>query len=179
MTRTAALFAACALISLPAGVLAQTVSASFAELPGKVKIGQRVIVTDSNRQSSKGRLLRVDASGLSLEIGGHARDFADKDVQVLALVEHRATGWGAAIGAGTGLGFGFWMAQALRDCGECENNDAPFIRMLFMGLGAAAGSAIQWLIPHSQVVYVASGRAVSMAPLVTPTGLGAVLTVRF
>lgn len=164
----------------PTSAGAQGVATTFAELHGRVILGETVKVTNREGQSTRGTLLRLTASDLTVTTRGGERTITGIDIaQVKA---RRADGLlnGALIGAAAAaIPMGILAYQLDEDCANCAAGIA-----LWAGIGAAAGMGIDALIKGDiTVMKLASGpgptRGFSVAPIVARDRRGVMCALRF
>jgi hypothetical protein len=191
--------AACAtaLMVFPATGAAQTPAASFDALRGVVRNGDHMIVTESDGRRTSGTVMNVTPSSLDLKV-----DTCRIGIRILCRSALHSVSASATIsitridspreGGLIGLAAGFASSYLL----VCNNNyfsdnyprdgscaSAVILVALPMGgLGAVIGAFID--SRRNETVYRASapalgGVTVSLSPVLTGNGTGALLTVQF
>jgi hypothetical protein len=156
---------------------------SFDQLDTRLKPGDTVWVTDAQGREIKGKITSLAAEALALKADG-SRTFSAADVR---LVEERRGDSllnGGLIGFGIGgVGFGLTCLATIddQDRGWCA-----LVTVVYGGIGAAAGVAVDALIPGKKIVVYrapAPGGArtsrLSVSPLVTPRTKGVALSFAF
>ena len=156
---------------------------SFDQLDTRLKPGDTVWVTDAQGREIKGKITSLAAEVLALKADG-SRTFSAADVR---LVEERRGDSllnGGLIGFGIGgVGFGLTCLATIddQDRGWCA-----LVTVVYGGIGAAAGVAVDALIPGKKIVVYrapAPGGArtsrLSVSPLVTPRTKGVALSFAF
>jgi len=156
---------------------------TFDQLDTRLKPGDTVWVTDAQGREIKGKITSLAAEALALKADG-SRTFSAADVR---LVEERRGDSllnGGLIGFGIGgVGFGLTCLATIddQDRGWCA-----LVTVVYGGIGAAAGVAVDALIPGKKIVVYrapAPGGArtsrLSVSPLVTPRTKGVALSFAF
>ncbi|MFN8059502.1 MAG: hypothetical protein U0Q12_10070 [Vicinamibacterales bacterium] len=139
-------------------VSAQAPATSFESLVARLRVGQRIWVTDAAGREVRGRIERLSASGLVLRARG-LETFAAADVRRVRARARDSLRSGTLIGLGIGGAFGTaWCAGAIADDSgdidarvECAEGFT-----VFPALGALIGLVVDALIPgRARVVYEA------------------------
>ncbi|MEO8519961.1 MAG: hypothetical protein ABI603_01280 [Acidobacteriota bacterium] len=147
--------------------------ASFDVLPQKLRPGQSVYVTDALMRETKGRLVRVSDTSITLLVQQAEREFPRPDVQQIARAGDSVAN-GMAIGMGA---FGAW-ALAIDVAGDCFDAFCMAMSGTMVGIGAGIGALIDYAIKGKTVVYRAKKENVTATPvLIGSRGLG--IAVRF
>jgi hypothetical protein len=132
------------------------------KLSGKVERGDDVIVTQGNGVQVKGKVVRLEADGLTLLSAGQERLVP---WSVISRIEEHdslwnGAGWGTLAGAALGV---------MADSGSCSpkcDSQIP-AQVLYLGLlGAGVGAFFDWMIPGYEIVAgpVEGGRRVELSP---------------
>lgn len=165
---------AIALALCPAAAGAEEVSKTFAELQGRIMIGETITATDKAGQVTKGKLASITPTELTLNVQDGPRTLPGN---ALAKVQARRSGplWnGALIGAAVAAAPVIGLAAG---CGDCEVNAGA---ALVIGIGAGIGAGIDALWKGNvTVMQVGQEKKVSLAPLVTKGRKGVLCSVRF
>jgi hypothetical protein len=94
---------------LPAALQVAVAAAPWSEL-GNVKAGSRLIVSVRGERAIKGKLVTVSEAGITLDIGGQAKEWPRGDVLSVSQLKRKSMKKpilvGAAIGAGAGAAIG-------------------------------------------------------------------------
>jgi hypothetical protein len=169
------------LTASPASAQASTSIHDFAAALRQVRPGQVVVVNAATGGSLTGKVVVPVGPDLTLLKDGQSRSFTSGDVHTLAIVEHRITAMGVAAGAGAGIVAAAFFVNATRDCGGCGYNGEALVYVLFAGIGAGGGTAIQYAIPHRRLIYSApnSSGSLSVAPVLVPGTRGIAGAWRF
>jgi len=183
--RTRATAAMLAFLLMPALVHAQEPVKTFEQLNTRLRVGDKIIVTDTQGREHEGKILDISPSALTLDRdAGHK--LAGSDVQLVQERQRDSLKNGALIGLASGLAVG---AVAAADCasGDCEFSPAAVFLIaggVYGGIGAAIGTGIDALIPgKKRVVYRAPGgkpvTRVMVVPVLTPHTKSVALSVAF
>jgi hypothetical protein len=161
----------------PAAVGAQSVARSFAELQPLVKIGQTVIVTDVNGETTKGRVIDLSASTLAVRT---PEPKAFPESRVVSVRRTDSLWNGALIGAGAGGAVAVAGFQATRGESDAVYGWAYVASWLAPVVGAVVGAFVDRSVGNAPI-YLASPpiskTRVSVCPLVTPKAAGASISV--
>lgn len=138
---------------------AQGVVSSFEELAGRLRIGQRIWVTDATGREVRGRLQGISSGQLVLKADG-VKTFVASDVRRVRARDRDSLKNGTLIGLGAGAGMGTaWCVGAIADdSGDVDAGvECAEGYTVFPGLGALIGLAVDALVPGKmRVVYQAS-----------------------
>ena len=177
MPRTIALALAAATLNAS---LAEAQNVSFDRLALQLNQGDRVTITDSEGQETKGRIVDLSPSMLSLETAGLRRDLTGGDVSVIERRYHDSLGNGALIGLVSGVVFIATIVAA--ECSGCATDPEvmPWYA-LFGAAGAGIGAGLDSLHQGSRVVYRAapSDRRLAVSPVVSPDRQGVSVSLGF
>lgn len=158
---------------------------TFPDLPSRIKPGQTVYVIDSKGVETRGKLLALSASELSVRSEQNVRRFAAVDVRQLQ--RYGDSLWnGAIIGAAISVPGAMFADPRYVPCDDnpargCTDSEGGS-RALVVGVGALAGAGIDALIKRRQPVYVAPGAtrgAIRLIPLLTSRFRGLVIAVEY
>ena len=181
--RTTLTAAAVALTLLPALALAQEPVPAFDRLNTRLKIGDQVVVTDTQGRRRAGSLVGLSPSSLTLD-GKPGRTFPASDVRLIEERRPDSLKNGALIGLASGFAVGAGLAASICSQDGCEGAGIAAGVALYAGIGAAIGAGIDALIPGKKlVVYqAADGRTsarLMLAPVVTPHTTGVAFSLSF
>jgi hypothetical protein len=183
MRRTVTM-AAALVILLPGMVKGQQPVKSFDQLNVRLKVGDKVLVTDTQGRKYQGKIDDLSSSALVLD---RTQTLSAADVQ---LIEDRPADTlknGALIGMGTAVALvGGSMAAACSGEPDCAPSAGwmTFAIGVYAGIGAAIGTGIDALIPgKTRVVYRAPAPATAarlrLVPSVRPGAKAIALSVSF
>jgi hypothetical protein len=171
------------LLSLAATASAQPQATSFAELQGRLKIGDTVNVTNDAGEIIKGDVERVSDTMLVLRSGGHDLLLPVLNVQRISRPVHTLRN-GALIGLAAGFTVGA-IAAGSSSCGYlCLSKPAGILLIgglvgaAGMGTGAAVGASIH----RERVIFertTTGHREVAVVPLVSRAGAGLRVEIGF
>src|SRR5215467_3372351 len=171
------------LLSLAAAANAQPQVTSFAELQGRLKIGDTVNVTDDVGQTIKGNVEQVSDTMLVLRSRGHDLPLPVLSVQRISRPVHTLRN-GALIGLAAGFTVGA-IAAASSGCDiVCFSKPGGVLLIgglvgsIGMGTGAAVGASIH----RERVIFerTTTGRSeVAVVPLLSRAGAGLRVDVHF
>jgi hypothetical protein len=153
------LLVAAGFLATAAAASAQAPVASFDALAGRLRIGQRIWVTDATGREVDGALERLSSDGLVLQADGLVT-FAATDVRRVRARDRDSLKNGTLIGLGIGGAMGAaWCIGAIVD--DSGDIDAPVECAegvtVFPGLGALIGLAVDAVIPGKmREIYQAS-----------------------
>lgn len=152
---------------------------TFGDLPGKVRIGNVVIVTDTAGRQVRGKVAEVSSVSLVILTRDQNRTWANRQSFTPPDVrEIKRTGslWNGLL---IGFGAGAIPGLLVEDCTGCAS--AGEVAMLFGGIGAGIGLGIDAAFGPKRVYRApAAGRsAVTFVPVLGATRKGALLAVRF
>jgi hypothetical protein len=151
--------------------------------------GASIVVHEENGRKTSGRLLRLDAASLTIEVRGNEHTVEREHV---ARVYQQADSLknGLWIGLGLGAALGIVTGAAATDCGffvpqRCTGSDKAQIAAVLGGvlgaIGMGAGVGIDALAPHRRLLFEAHPRgghaAFTVAPKLGPTKAGVRATV--
>ena len=156
--RRGAVILVVALAAMPAPGVAQEPVASFDQLDTRLKVGDKVWVTDRQGSEIDGKIERITADALTLN---GSRMIAAGEVRLVRYRERDSLKNGTLIGLGIGAGLGLaWCLAAATD-------DSPHISTgiecaegftVYGGLGTLLGLAIDAAIPGKmRVAFRATG----------------------
>ena len=159
---------------------AQELASDLSQLRVLVKPGDVLTVTDAGGQKVRGRLTRLDDSGIVLALrDNQTRQF---DGQVLMTIEKRGGDSlknGALIGLATG-----GIVGVLGGVGYANAYDGNYAAwalaygLVYGGLGTAIGTGIDALITGNRVVFAKSRTTISIAPVLDRHRKGVVFALR-
>jgi hypothetical protein len=143
-----------------------------------VQTGRRVWATLADGREVTGHVASLSATALELMKDGHVTSTPLADVRKIEQADSNMNGlWiGAAAGAGAGFVSGLATCAAMYEC-------SPGIPPVFMAIGTGIGGLVGWVIDKQHVsretVYVSGAKSprLTVAPIVTPRGVGAGGTV--
>jgi hypothetical protein len=162
------LLVAAGFLATAAAASGQEPASSFDALAGRVRVGQRIWLTDATGREVRGRLERIASDGLLLKTNT-LESFAAPDVRRVRARARDSIKNGALLGLGIGAGMGTaWCIGAIADDSgdldarvECAEGFT-----VFPGLGALIGLAVDAVIPGKvRVVYQAPSQEATRASL--------------
>ena len=171
------------LVSLAATARAQPQTTSFAELQGRLKIGDTVNVTDEAGETIKGHVELVSDTMLVLRSRGHDLPLPALKVQRISRPVHTVR-TGALIGLAAGFTLGAIVA-ASSPCGFTRLCDAPGVFLiggLIGSVGMATGAAVGASIQRERVIFERTStghKDVAVVPLVSRSRAGLRVEVGF
>jgi hypothetical protein len=146
----------------------------MSELSRKVRPGDRLTVTTSDRGGIRGTLTAIRDEGLVLRT-----DAGDAHVPLAAVdrVSRTRHGFllGPIIGAGVGVGFAIPVSMIFHS----EGADATRASAFLIGFGAGVGLLVDAVVDLPRTVYRRDRASVSVAPQVGRGGGGLVVHVTF
>jgi hypothetical protein len=171
------------LLSLAATASAQPPVTSFAELQGRLKIGDTVNVTDDAGKTIKGNVEQVTDTMLVLRSGGHDLPMPVLNVQRISRPLHTRRD-GALIGLAAGFTIGAIAAGSSGCNVVCFSKPGGVLLIggLFGGLGMVTGDAVGGSIHREHVIFertTTGHREVAVVPLVSRAGAGLRVEVGF
>ncbi len=152
----------------------------------RVKVGQKVSVTDESGEVINGRIGAITADGLSMQADGKSADVRfDRIVRIDRPNDSLANGALIGLGAGAALGLATIAGEEDHDCDPvdiyCSDPTAGgyvAATLLGAGLGTAIGVGIDALIHRKREIYRRSGGThVTAAPAFGHGVRGAVVSV--
>jgi hypothetical protein len=163
----------------PDAAFAQKVARTFDELQGRVLLGETVKVVDRDGQATRGKLLRLTATEITLRTAAGEQIIEGGNV---AEVKARRSGplWnGAVIGAAVPTAAGIAILAA--DNVTCDNCAPAFL--LWAGIGAAIGVGIDALVKGDVTVMKQSpagaAKGFGVVPVVGRERQGLLCSIRF
>jgi hypothetical protein len=159
---------------------------SFSGLPGTMKVGRTISITDSAGRQTAGKLTEVSGTSLELLVGDTRERFDADRVQTIT-ARQRNTGRGAKWGFLVGAAFAAVsvVRSSSPDCSvvDCKGMDSPLFIIPLVGfiggLGAGVGAAIGAASTRERVIYRAQPRPVGVVPLMTKDRLGVGVSISF
>lgn len=178
--------AAALLALLPVIAYGQEPVKSFDQLNTRLRVGDKILVTDMQGREYKGKIEDLSSSALVLDSGGIHR-LTIADVQLVREWERDTLKNGALIGMGSAVALvGGSLAAACAGEPDCAPSAGwtTFALAFYAGVGAAIGTGIDALIPGSKrVVYRAMedkpATRVLLTPIVTSRSKTVTLTFSF
>jgi len=149
-------------------------AATFDELPGATKPGQKLLVFDDEGNEIRGRLAGVTADTVTLRVKEGTRELTRDHITLIRTPSQDSVLNGAAIGAAVTGGF---MLLSFMECDNCTG-----VGTFVLGAaawGAGIGAIIDACILTPRDVYRAGKRHVDVRPVVTPNARGATLSLRW
>lgn len=147
----------------------------------KVKPGDTVWVSTDASGERKGTLTALSPSELSFETDGQKVTVPFSSIRRLERKDPIRNGLGAGLIAGFGGGFALALATGYFGGGD-EATDAAGgmqIALVYGGLGALAGAAIDAAVGQRQTVYRAGQKTISFAPGITRKGASMGVQIRW
>jgi len=182
--KQAAVVLATVLVAVSVRAAAQEPVKSFDQLNTRLKVGDKVWVTDAQGREVQGKIHSLSPDALTLGADG-SKTFAAREVSAIRERRPDSLKNGALIGLGVGGGLAlvacFSFAEGSDDGGWCAA-----VVGFYGGVGAGLGVGIDALIPgQKRVAYrapgapgVASSR-LSFAPVITPRHKGVAVSFSF
>jgi hypothetical protein len=133
-------------------------------------------VTDKVGSTFKGKLVRISATSLRLEIGGHLQDFREADVQTIRRVKGPSLKKGALLG---GLAGGLVLPLIVCSGGEKCSGEPAAVATLFVGIGVGSGMATTAFLRRTTTVFEADNITLRLVPTVTRQQKGVRLSISF
>ncbi len=131
---------------------AQELASSFDQLRVLVKAGDRLTITGSNGQITRGQLVSLSGTTLALETDAGTRTWSQDVVASILRRQPDSLGNGAKIGFGIGAGFGaligFAMADAFGSAGA-----VPGVILIYGAMGTGIGVWIDGARKSDQLVF--------------------------
>jgi len=171
------------LLSLTATASAQPQATSFAEVQGRLKVGDTVNVTDDAGETIKGNVVQVSDTMLVLRSQGHELPLPVLEVRRLSQPVHPVRN-GALIGFAAGFITGA-IAAASSSCGFTRFCDPPGVFLiggLIGSVGMAAGADVGASIHREHVIFertTTGHKEVAVVPLVSRAVVGLRIEVAF
>ena len=168
----------------PTVAVAQDVAGAFAELQGRVKPHEHVVVTDESRREIKGEISGVSSASLTLDTNRDRRVFAEHEVRTIARRDSVVNGMLIGLGAGAVTAWAFTRKL----CGpagydpECSAIAGAVGTVIFLPSGAVAGALIDRFIPNATIFRSVSGTskvAIGVSPLLSRTTRGGAISIAF
>jgi hypothetical protein len=167
---------------------AQTPATTFSDVPGLVATGRRVVVTDENGRKTKGDVVQVTPSSITLR----TRDrWGEEQRRVFEAESVRAINKTDSVWNGLliGLGAGFAATEVFvwQSCGPRGNDDECAAIVTGVGWltmvpgGAAIGALADRAIGNGALYYKPerTRTPLSISPMIGPKAGGALVSVRF
>ena len=182
MRKTATAVTALAILLVPVLVRAQEPVKAFDQLNTRLRVGDKVLVTDARGEEHKGKILELSTSALALD-SGRVRTLSASEVRVIQEWQRDSLKNGALIGLATGAGLALTGIVWICHYEECEWNASAAVAVgVYAGIGAAIGTGIDALIPGRKRVVYRAGEAsarVSLTPVITPNRKAVALSFSF
>jgi hypothetical protein len=181
MQRTIAILVA--LLSLATAAHAQAPAASFADLPIRLKAGERISVTIEAGEIITGRVEHVSDTMLVLKSHRHEVQLAAQDVQRIAHPVHTLRN-GALIGSAAGFAVGAALAANSGCQIACFASPGGVLLIggLMGSIGMGVGAVIGASIHRERLVFVRPGTNLTqttIAPSVSRTRAGLQVQIAF
>ena len=160
---------------------AQELAGTFEQLRVLVKTGDSLTVTDSAGQAVRGKLAKLSASSLVLNVSGTDREFHSIDVNTIEKRGPDSLKNGALIGMG--IAGGLAAAASATAIGSSDADASLLVVgiLAYSGIGAGIGAGVDALIEGRRVIYAGAGSRTSrlaVAPLITGRRKGLLVSVR-
>ena len=158
------------------------------EIRGRVKEGQKVVITDAQGREVSGRVSQVTDSFLTVRQKDHPVDIFYTDVIAIDRPRDRL-GNGALFGLAVGAALGATVVASdvspesaspycgmgiLDDCGEPDVAASVFVTAI---AGVLIGASVDALIRHDRQIYRRSGTRLMLSPTFSRRGAGALVAV--
>jgi hypothetical protein len=170
-----------AVLALGTHAFAQGIATNFDQLGVLVKGGDSITMTGSSGGVFEGRILDVSPSTLTLDVGGHAREFVLDDVRTISRSQHASLGKGAAWGFGIGAGWALVGLSASGNCNSC-GGIITTITLTTGAMGAGIGTGIAAVTVRDHVIFAnpsTSSVKWSAGPILGRERAGVKMTVRW
>ena len=184
LTSAAAVAVLAAMLGAPAPAAAQEPVKSFDQLNTRLKVGDKVWVTDAQGRELQGKIHSLSSDALTLGTDG-ARTFAARDVSAIRERPPDSLKNGALIGFGVGGGLALGACLSYAE-GSDDGGWCAALVGIYGALGAGLGVGIDALIPgKKRVAYRAPGAAgaaqarLSVAPVIMPRHRGVAVSFSF
>jgi hypothetical protein len=162
---------------------AQSVASSFEQLATRVETGDKITVVDAGGREIKGRVWKVSRDALIFGTSTGPRQLAEADVATIRQRRDDSLKNGAIIGAISATAFFITAGTLLSDSdgGDVIISTAIAGGVLFAGMGAGAGLAIDALITRQQLIYQkpAGRRSLGVSPVFGRGRRGGAVTITF
>ena len=130
---------------------AQTPAATFDEAQARLRPGDRVIVTDTEQHTIKGRVEEISTSSLRMVVDARRHDLAPREVLRIERRSPDSLLNGALIGAAIGAaGFLKYYSENALCQSNCQFTSGA---LAMVGIGAAAGAGLDALIARNETVF--------------------------
>ena len=158
------------------------------DIRGRVKEGQKVVITDAQGRELSGRVIQMTDSLLTVQQNDHTIDIPYPDIVAIDRPRDRLGNgalFGLAVGAAAGAALGtaggspestspFCGMGFLDDCGD----DSAAASVITAGIaGMLIGAAVDALIRHDRQIYRRGGTGVTVSPTFSRRGAGALVAV--
>jgi hypothetical protein len=128
---------------------------SFEELARQLRVGQIVIVTDTQGGTRRGRVQGFSPDdSLRIVVGEREERISQSNVQRIE-TEHRPIAKGAIAGGSLGVASGWMLWHLYHDCGACGPSPAGSM-ISFGAIGTGIGVGIGAVIVHRLPVFESS-----------------------
>jgi hypothetical protein len=170
-------------VLVPVAASAQGIAGNLDELRSIVRPGATVTVTDDMGREFRGEILELSSASISLMADDRVQKLTEDEVQSITRARHADLGagakWGAAAGAGFGVGV---LALSVHD--RCDGQCQAYMiasGLLCGALGTGIGVAVAASITRPQLIYAKPGAPVkvAVAPLVSRDRQGVLVSLRF
>lgn len=163
---------------------AQEVADSFEQLGSRVRVGDRVVVTDTAGREIDGTIAALSASALGLAVNGTRLDFDEADVDRVSRRDSRWNGTVWGLGAGGVLG-ALLDRSLVEEYGREDISSGASVSFIATagGIGAGIGFAVDAMIKGRRVIYSRAGtsmrRNATVLPMWAPWRRGIFVSLRF
>ena len=149
-------------------------AATFEELPGATKPGQKLFVFDREGNEIRGRLASVTADTVTLRVEQATREIPRDAITLIRTPAQDSVLNGLAIGAAV---TGAFTLISFGGCDGCSGSGAFVLGGLVWGAGI--GALIDACILTPRDVYRVGKRRLDVQPMVTPQAQGVALALRW
>ena len=180
----AAIFAVALAVLFPVGAAAQEPVQAFDQLDTRLKIGDRIWLSDTQGHEVKGKVRGVSQGSVKVDANGAVQEFQADRVGMIRVEQKDGLRNGALWGALAGFGLGVVSCGANPQCSEDESGGGVTIALGVLGAaaGAGIGAAVDAATKGKLVIYNAAGGSsarLSVAPILTARHKGVAMSFSF
>jgi hypothetical protein len=180
-----AIAAVALVVLLPVGAAAQDPVQTFGQLDTRLRIGDRIWLSDTQGREIKGKVRELSQGSVRVDANGTVQEFQVERVGTIRVEQKDGLMNGVLWGAAAGFGLGALSCAANSQC--IGDESGPHITAVLGLLGAAAGAGIGAAIDAATngklVIYEAprsrSRARLSVAPVLTARQKGVAMSFSF